>query len=49
MIIWKKNNDHKGTRIDFFKNKHFKKIFASNGVRFELPGDIDIIDFRKTS
>ena len=26
MIIWKKNNDHKGTRIDFFKNKHFKKI-----------------------
>jgi len=49
-------NDHlekkmimKGLELIFLKINILKKFFASNGVRFELPGDIDIIDFRKTS
>lgn len=39
----------KELELIFFKINIFKKFFASNGVRFELLGDIDIIDFRKTS
>lgn len=49
MIIWKKTMIIKELELIFLKINILKKFFASNGVRFELPGDIDIIDFRKTS